>query len=87
VEKFLHLHHVISKGFGRSVDGRQATADHGDGHADLKIRNRRGLCGSVELESHQEIRRLTYAARQTVLHRDHGWPARAGAQRDVVEAI
>ena len=39
-----------------------------------------------ELQRHQEVRRRAHAARQAVGHVEHGGLARAGAQRDVVEA-
>ena len=45
-----------------------------------------GLGRAGELQRHQEVRRRAHAARQAVRHVEHGRLARAGAQRDVVEA-
>ena len=45
-----------------------------------------GLGGAGQLQRHQEIGGLPHPGRQAVLHRDHGRPAGAGAQRDMVEA-
>ena len=45
-----------------------------------------GFGRAGELQRHQEIGRLAHAAHEAVLHRDHGGPAGARAQRDVIEA-
>ena len=85
-QEFLHLHDVVGQRFGRRVDRRQAAADHDDRHADLQVGERIEFRRAGQLQRHQEIRRLANAAHQTVLHRDHGGPAGAGAERDVIEA-
>jgi hypothetical protein len=52
----------------------------------LQVRDRVRLGRAGQLQRHQEIGRLAHAFGQSVLHRNDGRLARAGAQRDVVEA-
>ena len=52
----------------------------------LQVGERIELGGAGQLQGHEEIGRLAHAAHQAVLHRDDGGPARAGAERDVIEA-
>ena len=85
-QKFLDLHRVIGQRLGRGVDRGQAAADHDDRQPHGQVGDAVGLGGAGQLQRHQEIGRLPHARRETVLHRDHGRPAGAGAQRDMVEA-
>ncbi len=83
--EFLDLPHIIGETFGGGVDGGQSAADHDDRHADLQIGDGRHFRRACELQSHQEVARLTHAAREVVRHVDNGRPPRAHAQRDMVE--
>ena len=86
LQELLYLDHVIGKRLGRRIDCGQAAADDHDGHADLQVRHRIVLGCAGELQRHQEVRCLTHAARQPILHRDHCRAASASAERDVIEA-
>ena len=85
-QELLDLHRVIGQRLGRGVDRGQAAADHDDRQPHRQVGDAVGLGGAGQLQRHQEIGRLPHPGRQAVLHRDHGRPAGAGAQRDVVEA-
>ena len=85
-QELLDLHRVIGERLGRGVDRGQAAADHDDRQPHRQVGDAVGLGRAGQLQRHQEIRGLAHAGREAVLHRDHGRPAGAGAQRDVVEA-
>ena len=85
-QKFLDLHRVIGQRLGRGVDRGQPAADHDDRQSHGQVGDAVGLGGAGQLQRHQEIGGLPHPGREAVLHRDHGRPAGAGAQRDMVEA-
>ncbi len=85
-EELLDLERIIGERLRRGIDRGQASADHDDRQADLQVGNGILLGRAGKLQRHQEIRRRTYAARETIGHVEHGGLARAGAQRNVIEA-
>ncbi len=85
-QELLDLQRIVGERLRRSVDAGQATTDHHDRQADLKVGDRVLLGRTGELQRHQKIRRRTYATRQAVRQVEHRGLAGAGAQRDVIEA-
>ena len=86
MQELLHLQRIISERFRCRVDGGEAAADHHHRQAKLHVGDGIRLGRAGELQRHQEIGRLTDAARERIGHVDKGRPPRAGAERDVIEA-
>ena len=84
--RLLDLHHVVREQLGRRVDRRETAADDDGREQDREVRDGALLVGTGELQSHQEVARLADAAREVVLDVDDRRLARAGGDRDVVEA-
>ena len=85
-EKFLDLHRVVGERFGGRIDRGQAAADDDDRQAQLHVGDRIVLRRAGELQRHQEIGRGAHAVGETVRQIEHRRPARAGSERDVIEA-
>ena len=85
-EKFFHLDRVVRERLGRRVDRRESAADDHDRQAQLHVGERVALGRAGKLQRHQEVGRGAYAIDQSVRQLEHGRPARAGRERDMVEA-
>jgi hypothetical protein len=86
LQRLLHLLDVVGLQLGRGVDRGEAAADHDAGQLDLQVRERVPAVGALPLQPHQEVRSHADPARQVVLHRHDGRPARPDRERHVVEA-
>ena len=84
-QEFRNLQRVIGKRFGRGIYRGQAAPDYHDGQANLHVRDRIRFCRTRQLQRHQEIRCSAHAARKPVRQVQHGRPAGAQRQRDMVK--
>ena len=84
-QELLDLHRVVGERLGRGVDCGQAAADDHDRQADLHICERIRSRRAGELQSHQEIRRRANAVGEAVRQLEHGRPAGARGQCNMIE--
>ena len=85
LEKLLHLDRIISKRFGRRVDGGQSAADNDDRQANLHVGDRVCLRGAGQLQRHQEVRRGAHTLGQALWQLEHRRSSCARGQRDMIE--
>ncbi len=85
-QRLFDLERVVGEELRGGIDAGQAAADHDGGQARLQIRQRIPLERAGELQRHQEVAGLADAANQVVLDVDDRRAARAGRDRDVIDA-